>query len=62
MPTPEGFTTRAVGLDNTAVMMMASAAGVDTRMLVSILPQIEAAIINPAQPGEEEGEDDDDDA
>ncbi len=43
-------------------MMMASAAGVDTRMLVSILPQIEAAIINPAQPGEEEGEDDDDDA
>lgn len=42
-------------------MMMATAAGVDTRMLVSILPRIEAAIINPAMPEDEE-EDDDDDA
>lgn len=35
-------------------MMMAAAAGVDARMLVAILPQIEAAIINPAEPEQEE--------
>nr|WP_170841821.1 hypothetical protein [Sphingomonas gellani] len=46
----------------TAVMMMAQSVCADTAMLTEILPRIEAAIINPAEAGDEEEEDDHADA
>lgn len=59
VPTPEGFTTRPVGLDFGAIMMMADAGGHDAAMLTEILPRIEAAIINPPEGfGEGEGDGD----
>lgn len=60
VPTPDGFEARPVGLDGTAVMMMATAAGVDTRMLAAIFPRIEAAILNPVLSDEQEEVPDDD--
>jgi hypothetical protein len=62
VPTPDGFTTRPVGLDFTAVMLTGAAAGVDLPMLAAVLPLIEGSVINPSDGFEEEGDDDDDDA
>lgn len=47
IPTPDGFTTRPLGLDFGAIMMMGGARGVDTAMLAEILPRIEAAVLSP---------------
>lgn len=60
IPTPEGITSRPIGLDYAAVMLTAQAAGVAGPLLAEILPRVEAAIINP--PDEFEGEVDHDDA
>jgi hypothetical protein len=50
--------TRPVGLDFSAVMMTAQAAGVAGPMLAEILPRIESAIVNPPDELEEEADDD----
>ena len=59
VPTPEGVTTRPIGLDYTAVMLTGQALDVDMAMVAEILPRIEAAIINPSEGMEEEAGDDD---
>lgn len=61
VPTPEGFTTRPVGLDFTAVMLTGAAAGVDMPLLAAVLPLIEGSVVNPSD-GFDEGGDDDGDA
>lgn len=62
IPTPDGFTTRPLGLDFGAIMMMGAARGVDTAMLAEILPRIEGAVLNPPDPDAYEEETDDGDA
>ncbi len=59
VPTPGGIETRPIGLDNTAVLLTAQARGVDMTLLAEILPRIEAAIINQAEPADEEEDDGD---
>jgi len=62
IPTPDGFTTRPLGLDFGAIMMMGAARGVDTAMLSEILPRIESAVLNPPDPDAYDEEADDDHA
>ena len=54
---PMGAVTQPVGVDYGALMLVGAARGVDLPMLADVLPRIEAAIINPAEGVEDEGED-----
>jgi hypothetical protein len=60
VPTPEGFTTRPIGLNFTPIMMMGAARGVDMPMLAEILPLVEGHVINPSDGIENEGDGNDD--
>ncbi len=62
IPTPDGFTTRPLGLDFGAIMMLGAARGADTAMLAEILPRIEAAVLDPPDPGAYDEEADDEHA
>lgn len=59
MPGPDGPVTRPIGLDNTAVLKTGEALGVDLALIATILPRIEAAIINPPEGVEQEDRDGD---
>ena len=60
IPTPDGFTTRAIGLNFAPIMMLGAARGVDMRLLAEILPLIEGHVINPSEDLEDQGDDDGD--
>lgn len=60
VPTPDGFTTRPMGLNFTPIMLMGAARSVDMPMLAEILPLIEGSVINPTDGFAEEGDGDDD--
>lgn len=55
--TPEGVTTRPVGLDYTAILLAGAARRADMPLLAEILPLIEPLVLDPDPSG---GDDDDD--